>query len=125
MRFSFGLGLISPCTTVSAGRSGFGSLLSLGHSPEKTDRIYMKGPGGRGEVEVAVSGVIGKYEVLCFFVFCFPPLILHVLSLSNFPVPTDMNLKEYPTSHLGALFYLSLCNGNNITTWEVFKVNHL
>lgn len=43
-----------------AGRSGFGSLLSLGHSPEKTDRIYMKGPGGRGEVEVAVSGVIDQ-----------------------------------------------------------------
>ncbi|KAL6995316.1 hypothetical protein U1Q18_005454 [Sarracenia purpurea var. burkii] len=43
-----------------AGRSGFGSLLSLGHSPGKTDRIYMKGPGGRGEVEVAVSGVIDQ-----------------------------------------------------------------
>lgn len=43
-----------------AGRSGFGSLLSLGHSSGKTDRIYMKGPGGRGEVEVAVSGVIDQ-----------------------------------------------------------------
>lgn len=40
-----------------AGKSGFGSLLSLGNSSNKTDRIYMKGPGGRGEVEVAVSGV--------------------------------------------------------------------
>ncbi|GAA0142743.1 hypothetical protein LIER_03573 [Lithospermum erythrorhizon] len=40
-----------------AGRSGFGSLLSLGHSPGKTDKLYLKGPGGRGEVEVAVSGV--------------------------------------------------------------------
>ncbi|XP_014498441.1 uncharacterized protein KIAA0930 homolog isoform X5 [Vigna radiata var. radiata] len=39
------------------GRSRFGSLLSVGHSSGKTDRIYMKGPGGRGEVEVAVSGV--------------------------------------------------------------------
>uniref|UniRef100_A0A6N2MXE5 Cw7 protein n=1 Tax=Salix viminalis TaxID=40686 RepID=A0A6N2MXE5_SALVM len=38
-----------------AGKSRFGSL--LGHSPGKTDRLYMKGPGGRGEVEVAVSGV--------------------------------------------------------------------
>ncbi|PSS19700.1 Protein of unknown function DUF2045 protein [Actinidia chinensis var. chinensis] len=43
-----------------AGKSGFGSLLSLGHSPGKIDRIYMKGPGGRGEVEVAVSGVIDQ-----------------------------------------------------------------
>ncbi|XAR61989.1 hypothetical protein NMG60_11016557 [Bertholletia excelsa] len=42
-----------------AEKSGFGSLLSLGHS-SKTDRIYMKGPGGRGEVEVAVSGVIDQ-----------------------------------------------------------------
>ncbi|XP_050267083.1 uncharacterized protein LOC126710590 isoform X1 [Quercus robur] len=41
-----------------AGKSRFGSLLSLGHSPGKTDRLYMKGPGGRGEVEVAVSGVV-------------------------------------------------------------------
>lgn len=45
----------------TAGRSGFGSLLSL-HSAGKTDRIYMKGPGGRGEVEVAVSGVVGKLK---------------------------------------------------------------
>ncbi|KAI3465240.1 hypothetical protein Pfo_021903 [Paulownia fortunei] len=43
-----------------AGRTGFGSLLSLGHSSGKTDRIYMKGPGGRGEVEVAVSGVLDQ-----------------------------------------------------------------
>ncbi|XP_019175364.1 PREDICTED: uncharacterized protein KIAA0930 homolog [Ipomoea nil] len=42
-----------------AGRTGFGSLLSL-HSSGKTDRIYMKGPGGRGEVEVAVSGVVDQ-----------------------------------------------------------------
>ncbi|KAK9269817.1 hypothetical protein L1049_025390 [Liquidambar formosana] len=40
-----------------AGKSRFGSLLSLGHSTGKTDRLYMKGPGGRGEVEVAVSAV--------------------------------------------------------------------
>ncbi|KAL4556507.1 hypothetical protein LXL04_039162 [Taraxacum kok-saghyz] len=40
-----------------AGKSGFGSLLPFGHSSGKTDRIYMKGPGGRGEVEVAVSGI--------------------------------------------------------------------
>ncbi|KAL3617866.1 hypothetical protein CASFOL_038187 [Castilleja foliolosa] len=43
-----------------AGRTGFGSLLSLGHSSGKTDKIYMKGPGGRGEVEVAVSGVLDQ-----------------------------------------------------------------
>lgn len=44
----------------AAGKSRLGSLLSLGHSPGKTDRLYMRGPGGRGEVEVAVSGVTGK-----------------------------------------------------------------
>ncbi|KAF5939117.1 hypothetical protein HYC85_023376 [Camellia sinensis] len=42
----------------TAGKSGFGSLLSLGHSRGKTYRIHMKGPGGRGEVEVAVSRVL-------------------------------------------------------------------
>ncbi|THG16140.1 hypothetical protein TEA_006582 [Camellia sinensis var. sinensis] len=41
-----------------AGKSRFESLLSLGHSPGKTDRIHMKGPGGRGEVEVVVSRVL-------------------------------------------------------------------
>ncbi|XP_073144673.1 uncharacterized protein [Henckelia pumila] len=46
-----------------AGRTGFGSLLSLGHSSGKTDRIYMKGPGGRGEVEVAVSGVLDQSKI--------------------------------------------------------------
>lgn len=40
-----------------AGKSRFGSLLSIGHVQTKTDRLYMRGPGGRGEVEVAVSGV--------------------------------------------------------------------
>lgn len=40
-----------------AGKSPFGNLLSLGQSSSKTDRLYMRGPGGRGEVEVAVSGV--------------------------------------------------------------------
>ncbi|GAB2269581.1 hypothetical protein Dimus_004503 [Dionaea muscipula] len=39
------------------GRHRFGSLLSFAHSSGKIDRLYMKGPGGRGEVEVAVSGV--------------------------------------------------------------------
>ncbi|KAB2044095.1 hypothetical protein ES319_D01G066100v1, partial [Gossypium barbadense] len=41
------------------GSSGFGSLLSMGHSKGKKDRLCMKGPGGCGEVEVAVSGVLG------------------------------------------------------------------
>ncbi|KAK4277389.1 hypothetical protein QN277_015395 [Acacia crassicarpa] len=45
-----------------AGKSRFGSLLSGGHSPGKTDRIYMKGPAGRGEVEVAVSGVTDQSQ---------------------------------------------------------------
>ncbi|MCH91991.1 hypothetical protein A2U01_0012923, partial [Trifolium medium] len=48
------------CTT--AGKSRFGSLLSGGHYSGKTDRIYMKGPGGRGEVEVAVSGVADQSQ---------------------------------------------------------------
>ncbi|KAF4369975.1 uncharacterized protein LOC133034626 [Cannabis sativa] len=40
-----------------ASKSRFGSLLAAFGSPAgKSDRIYMKGPGGRGEVEVAVSG---------------------------------------------------------------------
>ncbi|KAK8625917.1 hypothetical protein V6N13_057073 [Hibiscus sabdariffa] len=43
-----------------AGSSGFGSLLSIGHSSGKKDRLYMKGPGGRGEVEVVVSGVVDQ-----------------------------------------------------------------
>ncbi|XP_051123671.1 uncharacterized protein LOC127246385 isoform X2 [Andrographis paniculata] len=46
-----------------AGRTGFGSLLSLGHSSGKIDKIYMKGPGGRGEVEVAVSGVLDQSKI--------------------------------------------------------------
>lgn len=45
----------------TAGKSRFGSLLSLGNSLGKTDRLYMKGPGGHGEVEVAVSGVAGNF----------------------------------------------------------------
>ncbi|TVU49439.1 hypothetical protein EJB05_00752, partial [Eragrostis curvula] len=40
-----------------AGRSKFGGLLSLGHDHTKPDRLYMRGPEGRGEVEVAVSGI--------------------------------------------------------------------
>ncbi|KAH9605708.1 hypothetical protein KSS87_018025 [Heliosperma pusillum] len=40
-----------------AGRHRLGNLLSLGHSSGKADKLYMRGPGGRGEVEVAVSGV--------------------------------------------------------------------
>ncbi|KAK6939741.1 Protein of unknown function DUF2045, partial [Dillenia turbinata] len=47
-----------------AGKSHLGSLLSLGNSPGKADRLYMKGPGGRGEVEVAVSGVADQSQVL-------------------------------------------------------------
>ncbi|KAK8354532.1 hypothetical protein V6Z12_A05G227100 [Gossypium hirsutum] len=47
--------------TKNYGHSRFGSFLSVGHSSGKTDRLYMKGPGGRGEVEVAVSGVAAKH----------------------------------------------------------------
>ncbi|KAF1871662.1 hypothetical protein Lal_00020456 [Lupinus albus] len=46
-----------------AGKSRFGSLLSVGHSSGKTDRICMKGPAGRGEVEVAVSGVADQSQL--------------------------------------------------------------
>ncbi|XP_074365942.1 uncharacterized protein LOC141706939 isoform X2 [Apium graveolens] len=42
----------------SAGKSGFSSLLSLGHTSGKTHKLDMKGPGGCGEVEVAVSSVL-------------------------------------------------------------------
>lgn len=55
LSFSLSLSLF-----LAAGKSRFGSLLSLGYSPGKADKLYMKGPGGRGEVEVAVSGVAGK-----------------------------------------------------------------
>ncbi|KAL9238021.1 hypothetical protein vseg_012501 [Gypsophila vaccaria] len=41
----------------NADKFRLGSLLSFSHSSGKADRIYMSGPGGRGEVEVAVSGV--------------------------------------------------------------------
>ncbi|KAF2324240.1 hypothetical protein GH714_011029 [Hevea brasiliensis] len=40
-----------------AGKSQFGSLLSLSHSPGKTDKLYMKGPGGRGEVKLLFLGL--------------------------------------------------------------------
>ncbi|ONK60314.1 uncharacterized protein A4U43_C08F16840 [Asparagus officinalis] len=40
-----------------AEKSRFGSLLSIAHVSSKADRLYMRGPGGRGEVEVAVSGI--------------------------------------------------------------------
>lgn len=50
---------MSFCSFITGGRNRFGSLLSLGHNTGKADRLYMKGPGGRGEVEVAVSGVVG------------------------------------------------------------------
>ncbi|KAG0488898.1 hypothetical protein HPP92_007709 [Vanilla planifolia] len=40
-----------------AERSMFGSLLSIANTSSKIDRLYMRGPGGRGEVEVAVSGI--------------------------------------------------------------------
>lgn len=50
---------------ITGGRNRFGSLLSLGHNTGKADRLYMRGPGGRGEVEVAVSGVIGTFRFLC------------------------------------------------------------
>ncbi|CAL0305780.1 unnamed protein product [Lupinus luteus] len=46
-----------------AGKSRFRSFLSVGHSSGKTDRIYMKGPAGRGEVEVAVSGVADQNQL--------------------------------------------------------------
>eukprot|EP01018_Ginkgo_biloba_P039993 Gb_20533 [translate_table: standard] len=44
-----------------AGRSKFGGLLLVGSST-KSERLFMRGPGGRGEVEVAVSAVIDQSE---------------------------------------------------------------
>lgn len=46
----------------------------MGHGHTKTDKIYMRGPGGRGEVEVAVSGIAGPWHFLSeifyeFFMF--------------------------------------------------------
>lgn len=55
-------GIYLPFSYFTAGKSRFGSLLLLGQSSGKTDRLYMRGPGGRGEVEVAVSGVTGSKE---------------------------------------------------------------
>ncbi|KAK1275736.1 hypothetical protein QJS04_geneDACA016005 [Acorus gramineus] len=46
----------------AGGKFGLGSLLSIGNIHAKTDRIYMRGPGGRGEVEVAVSGVADQSQ---------------------------------------------------------------
>ncbi|XP_020591122.1 uncharacterized protein LOC110031984 [Phalaenopsis equestris] len=47
-----------------AGRSSFGSILFPGNASSKTDRLYMRGPGGRGEVEVAVSGITDQsYQI--------------------------------------------------------------
>ncbi|KAJ4966772.1 hypothetical protein NE237_018621 [Protea cynaroides] len=45
------------------GRSRFGSFWSVGNFPSKIDRLYMKGPGGRGEVEVAVSGIADQSQL--------------------------------------------------------------
>ncbi|KAL5706680.1 hypothetical protein ACHQM5_024815 [Ranunculus cassubicifolius] len=45
-----------------AGKSRFGNFLSSGNFTSKTDRLYMKGPGGRGEVEVAVSGIADQSQ---------------------------------------------------------------
>ncbi|KAJ4795729.1 hypothetical protein LUZ62_046975 [Rhynchospora pubera] len=45
-----------------AGHSKLGSILSLGGSQTKTDRLFMRGPGGRGEVEVAVSGIADQSQ---------------------------------------------------------------
>lgn len=59
--FAFSV-FVPSCCSHAAGKSRFGSL--LGNSPRKTDRLYMKGPGGRGEVEVAVSGVPGEESSL-------------------------------------------------------------
>ncbi|KAM0886465.1 hypothetical protein ACQ4PT_029672 [Festuca glaucescens] len=42
---------------LSISRSKFGSFLSLGQDSTKLDKLFMRGPEGRGEVEVAVSGI--------------------------------------------------------------------
>lgn len=45
-----------------SGRSKFGGLLFAGSSPTKSERLFMRGPGDCGEVEVAVSAVIDQSE---------------------------------------------------------------
>lgn len=45
-----------------SGRSKFGGLLFAGNSPTKSERLFMRGPGDCGEVEVAVSAVIDQSE---------------------------------------------------------------
>lgn len=52
-----------------AGRSKFGSFLSLGHDHNKLDRLFMRGPEGRGEVEVAVSGIAGLLCLAWKYIF--------------------------------------------------------
>jgi hypothetical protein len=61
-----------PC--VIAGRSKIESILSLGHDYNKADRLYMRGPEGRGEVEVAVLGIAGQ---LCLVLDFFLSLSIH------------------------------------------------
>lgn len=45
-----------------SGRSKFGGILFSGSSPTKSERLFMRGPGGCGEVEVAISAVIDQSE---------------------------------------------------------------
>uniref|UniRef100_A0A0D6R2Y0 Uncharacterized protein n=1 Tax=Araucaria cunninghamii TaxID=56994 RepID=A0A0D6R2Y0_ARACU len=45
-----------------SGHSKLGGLLFLGSSHTKCERLFMRGPGDRGEVEVAVSAVIDQSE---------------------------------------------------------------
>ncbi|KAH9297372.1 hypothetical protein KI387_029054, partial [Taxus chinensis] len=45
-----------------SGHSKLGSLLFIGNSHAKSERLFMRGPGECGEVEVAVSAVIDQSE---------------------------------------------------------------
>jgi hypothetical protein len=43
----------------SGGRLKVGSFLLMGSSSARSERLIMHGPGGRGELEVSVSGLPG------------------------------------------------------------------
>lgn len=72
---------------VIAGRSKLGSILSLGHDNTKPDKLYMRGPEGRGDVEVAVSGIAGQ---LCLAVKIDNDQLQYLLS--SCPSPTHIDL---------------------------------
>jgi len=58
----------------------------MGHDSSKADRLYMRGPGGRGEVEVAVSGIAGH----CLF-------LSHISLIVSVFSPKSIIYSQLPT----------------------------